>query len=342
MADAAGVLTVWEFDAGEQLRPLRGWSDPLSVLAVTPDARHALCRTADGSVLSFDLDGETPLSFVGERIDSVTAAAITPDGRIAITASENLDLSVWDLTQGHRLAVVRDRPSWFARLTRRHLLRPRHEVPRSPELERQQRSIRSVQVTPTGRYALAASHGGRVTGIDLRRRRTRAISGELPGGIQAWITALTADGWALASAYRADVKYGDHEEAETAASDDGEFQIQVVDLTGSAEPRMLRGHTSHVVALAALPDRRAVSASFGRVLRIWNLASGRELRRLRGHTAPILAVTTTSDGRRVVSVSARITRSASGRSIADGRLPRSTERIRCNSASSQATARPWG
>jgi WD40 repeat protein len=66
--------------------------------------------------------------------------------------------------------------------------------------------------------------------------------------------------------------------------------------------RMLEGHTNWVNAVAVTPDgRRAVSASWDRTLRLWDLSSGQTLRTLEGHTAWVKAVAVTPDGRRAVS-----------------------------------------
>jgi WD40 repeat protein len=52
------------------------------------------------------------------------------------------------------------------------------------------------------------------------------------------------------------------------------------------------------------PDgQRAVSASYDRTRKVWDLASGRELQTLTGHTDGVTAVAVTPDGQRAVSAS---------------------------------------
>ena len=61
----------------------------------------------------------------------------------------------------------------------------------------------------------------------------------------------------------------------------------------------LRGHSSSVNHVAALPDGRAISASWDNTLRLWDLASGQCLRVLEGHSWSVAHVAALPDGRAI-------------------------------------------
>jgi WD40 repeat protein len=64
----------------------------------------------------------------------------------------------------------------------------------------------------------------------------------------------------------------------------------------------LAGHSSGVLAVTVTPDgRNAVSGSFDKTLKVWELATGREVRTLAGHLGGVTSVAVTPDGLYAVS-----------------------------------------
>jgi WD40 repeat protein len=66
----------------------------------------------------------------------------------------------------------------------------------------------------------------------------------------------------------------------------------------------LEPHAYSVNAVAVTPDGKlAVSASWDKTLKVWDLGSGRALCTLEGHAAYVTGVAVTADGKRAVSAS---------------------------------------
>ncbi|MCD4727807.1 MAG: hypothetical protein K8R46_09105, partial [Pirellulales bacterium] len=65
--------------------------------------------------------------------------------------------------------------------------------------------------------------------------------------------------------------------------------------------RSLVGHTDWVMAVAVTNDgARAISASFDRTLKVWDLETGDHIRTLEAHTDLVMAVAVTNDGSRAI------------------------------------------
>jgi len=100
------------------------------------------------------------------------------------------------------------------------------------------------------------------------------------------------------------------ETAERLAGDDAIARRAIALARAAAGPafrctKALEGHTDEVHALARMPDgETALSASWDRTLRVWDLVRGTCLRVLEGHEAAVNDVAVTADGRWAVSAGA--------------------------------------
>ena len=96
---------------------------------------------------------------------------------------------------------------------------------------------------------------------------------------------------------------------------------------GVDQPRALAGHADSVYAVAFSPDnKRLISASYDKLLLLWDVASGKTLATLKHHTGPVFAATFSADGKWVASASgdqtAKIWNAATGERVATMSEPR--------------------
>jgi WD40 repeat protein len=151
-ASVGRTLKVWDLETGRALRTLEGHSDFVRGVAVTPDGKRAV--SASGSPVPFNgetlanddtlkvWDLDTPvwawpwrlirgraLRTLEGHSGGVNGVAVTPDGKRAVSASDDETVKVWDLETGRELRT----------------------------LEGHSRSVRSVAVTPDGKRAVSAS-----------------------------------------------------------------------------------------------------------------------------------------------------------------------------------------
>ena len=223
--------------------------------------------------------------------------ALTPDGRLAVSASGDNTLKVWDVASGRELRTLTGHTDW----------------------------VNAVALTPDGRLAVSASGDNTLKVWDVASgRELRTLAGHTAGSTPwrsrrmagwpsphratrrsrsgTWRAGGSCAPWpAIPSEVNAVALTPDGRLAVSASEDN---TLKVWDVASGRELRTLAGHTGRVNAVALTPDGRlAVSASGDRTLKVWDVASGQELRTLAGHTGLVNAVALTPDGRLAVSAS---------------------------------------
>jgi WD40 repeat protein len=184
-------------------------------------------------------------------------------------------------------------------------------------------AVRSVALTPDGRYALSGADDFTVRVWDLERgTRAQCFQGHTD-----WIRAVTVSSdsrWAASASDDQTVRLWDLESGSAATviealgdwpkalaitpdgarilvAGDG-YSIQVRTIGNPRAVRFLKGHRGVVNAIVVTPDgRHALSAADDRTIRVWDLEGAVEVCALRGHTARIVALAITPDGRSLVS-----------------------------------------
>jgi WD40 repeat protein/serine/threonine protein kinase len=93
-------LLLWDVGSGRELRALEeGTRATVEAMALLPDGRRALCISNSGAVCLWDLDTGKELRGFKGHPGGITALAIAPDGRSAVsTCGYDAPLRLWDLT----------------------------------------------------------------------------------------------------------------------------------------------------------------------------------------------------------------------------------------------------
>jgi WD40 repeat protein len=233
---------------------------------------------------------------------SVNALALTPDGRYALSGSDDSTLRMWELSTGNCLCT----------------------------LEGHTMGVIAVAMTADGRHAASGSRDNtiRVWGLDpevnseeaamqVCRVQSYAAVAELADRFDHHLACATEalERRDTQSAYqhvclaRAVTGY---QRDPRALSEHARFLglLRRITLKDVWPVSVLEGHTDDVSAVAVTPDgRHVVSGCWRQVasrredhaLRVWQPSTGNCLRVLEGHTAYVSAVAVTPDGRYVVS-----------------------------------------
>jgi WD40 repeat protein len=240
-------------------------------------------------------------TFAGHQ-DWVGAVAVTPDGRSALSGSDDCTLKLWDLATGqprltftghagpvHAVAIVPDGHHalsgssdstlrlWDLTTGQPLLVFAEHEGP-----------VYALAITPDGRYALSGSGDGALKLWDLSTGQPLLSFAGDEGFASA--VAVTPDGRQAISGFS-----------------DGTLRLW--DLGTGRLLRALVGHEGPVYALAITPDgHQVLSSSLDGALKLWDLQQGQFLAAFSGQRddyhqvhAPVYALAMTPDGRRALS-----------------------------------------
>ncbi len=126
-------VRLWDLDSGARIRQLDGHTGMIWCVAFSPDGRHALSTSGDGTARVWDLaDGAELRRFTGHD-SPIGCGAFLPEGTRVLTGGDDRKLRLWDAATGHELR----------------------------RFDGHSGGVLWVAISPDGRHALSSSHADR-------------------------------------------------------------------------------------------------------------------------------------------------------------------------------------
>jgi hypothetical protein len=226
--------------------------------------------------------------------DRVRAVSITPDGNLAVSASFDKTLKVWDIKTGKEVHT----------------------------LEGHSYSVCAVSVTPDGNYAVSASddetlkvwdiktgkkfpaligHSSYVSGICVTPDGNFAVSASYDKTLKVWDTKTGKEVHTLTGHSDQITEVCITPNGNYAVSASLDKTLKVWDIKTGTEVRTLTGHSDRITTVCVTSDGNyAVSASEDRTLKVWDLKTGKEISTFSGDS-PFFKVAFSPDGTIVVA-----------------------------------------
>ena len=366
------TLKVWDVAVGSCLRTLTGHKARIDALALTSDGRKAVSGAIDGSLKVWDLvSGACLLNLnafsagsaqvarhmaeIERRSEeaakfqemlrtagwpaadfptrNISAVAVTPDGRRALSCAWDRTLNVWDLSSGAclhtlvghaaritALALTADgrgavSGAWDGGLKTWDLQTGSPLASMFGHTDR----VTALALTSDGRQAVSGSadmtvkvwdlasgtclrtlsaHAGQITALALTLDGRQVVSGAIDGALRVW---NLADGACLLSMNENPVRDAGTSASMRAGEGSNESALKFAILMAGAGLPALEWPSRQVTGVVVTADgRRAVSGGGDRAIVAWNLANGTRLAAFQAEAA-VTHVTLASDGTTIVA-----------------------------------------
>jgi WD40 repeat protein len=142
--------------------------------------------------------------------------------------------------------------------------------------------LRSISITPDGKYVVSASVEGTIKLWDMKNGRLIRTFGSYSFSSNTF--AITPDGKHILT------------------GGGGDNSLKLWEFDTGKHIRTYKGHDAPINSISISPDGRyALSGSGDTTLKLWDISSGRQLRTFKGHSELIRSVVFTSNGQQALS-----------------------------------------
>ncbi len=305
------TIRVWDIQSRECLKILEGHTDVISSVSITPDGKKAASGSWDSTFRIWDIENGQCLKKYEGYFYRINSISITPDGKKAISGCLDKTLQVWDIEMGeclktfedhgHEVSIVKLTPDGKKTVSGSGI----SGTLRVWDIENggclktfeSQKDITtdSLCITPDGDNVISGSFGNSLHVWDIESGQClKTLTGHK--GIVDRISIVT-DGKRIVS-----------------GSDDN--TLRVWDIQSGRCVKTLRKIKDILIpgkdrfesaSMCITPDgKKAVSGSWDKTLRVWDIESGQCLKILPIHTNEVGIVNITPDGKSVISGSGRM------------------------------------
>jgi WD40 repeat protein/tRNA A-37 threonylcarbamoyl transferase component Bud32 len=273
----------------QSLMTLRGHTDKVRGVAVSPDGKRIVSGSRDDTVKVWDATtGAELMTLRG----SSGSAMFSPDGKRVASCSMDQTIRIWDAATGNELTMLQDEAGVVS-------------IAFDPDGKRLvsgnwDKTIKLWDIASGAEITAFRGHDGILNTVSFSPDGTRIISSSNDKTVRVWGVS-TGDQLMVLKGHEGAV--GDHSispDGKRIISASEDKTAKVWDLATGSELMTLRGHDKGVLSVAFSPDGAQIVTA-GQAIKVWDAASGTELTSFLGHSRMVRDVAFSPDGKRIVS-----------------------------------------
>ncbi len=303
-----GTIRFWDTHTGEQKHIITGHTDNVSSMIFHPDGKHIVCGYEEGTIRYWDISTRQQVKTLDRFMNSVSGLVFTPDSKTIVGGVDNSVHIWNAQTGKHKMLLTEDKglrciamsPDGMIIATGSEDTTIRLWDINTGQLTRTLKGhnhrIHSVIFTSNGQILISGSEDNTIrlwnvtTGENTKTYTAHTdASGSHSGsplsleGVK--ILALSPDG-------------------KTLASGGGDKIIHLWDYEIGSTKLTLTGHWYPVFSLAFRPDGKLLaSGSYDGEVRLWDKTTGELKSQLAGHSKWVTTLTFSPDGQTLFSAS---------------------------------------
>ena len=253
---------------GQLVRTLKGHTNAVLSVAVSPNGKYIVSGSADWSVILWEAEsgrrihdyighGQGLINFLTSRVGGVNSVAFSPDGKYIVSGSDDLTLKVWD-----------------------HKTKELNSTAKGHKM-----SVSSVAFSPDGKYIVSGSFDQT---LKMWNNKLMYLIRTIEASSQAdWVCAISITV---------------SPDSRNIVSGSGDGTLKLWEAANGQLIYTLKGHKDAVNSLAFSPDGNyIVSGSRDKTLKLWNALDGRLIHTMEGHKYWINSVAFSPNGKHIVS-----------------------------------------
>lgn len=291
------VLRHWDVMQGGEALSLHGHAQPISCIALSPDARILASGSDDKTIRLWDVESRHALKVLEGHSEAVMSVAFSPNGKTLTSGAADKNIRLWDAGTGASIRTFGGHSNAV------------YSVAFSPDGNKiasgsHDMTVRIWEASTGDLVRTLQGHAHSVKGIAFSPDGKTIASGADPGVVRIWNAMLGRMEHVLEGHRQTVFGMAFSPDGKTLASGSNDNTLRLWD-TGTWESiRILEGHADRVYGAVFGPDSTTlVSGSCDKTVRVWDVASGQTTRVLAGHSDLVHGLAVSQDGKTIASAS---------------------------------------